>query len=259
MELQALKDYLNQKAAYFENESFIPEDPISIPHRFTKKCDIEISGLLTAIISWGNRKSIIKSAGFLMKLMDDSPHDFVVHHSPGDLKVFNAFVHRTFQSEDAVFFVKFLKKYYLNYASLEDIFIPNLGENNLMHAISRFRTALLQLEPTTRSAKHIADPISGSAAKRIHMFLRWMVRSQKAGVDFGLWNRISPSVLSCPLDIHTGNAARTLGLLTRKQNDRKAVEELDMILRTLDPDDPVKYDFALFGIGMEKKTTQDLY
>ncbi|GCD78167.1 TIGR02757 family protein [Thermaurantimonas aggregans] len=253
MEILALKEFLDQKAHYYESEIFIPDDPVSVPHRFRLKNDIEIAGLLTATISWGNRKSIIKSANFLMQLMDDAPYDFVMHHSPKELKRLSRFVHRTFNAEDALFFVKALHQYYQRFDSLEEAFLPKEGEKDLMEAIARFRQLMLQLQPTTRSGKHIADPSTGSAAKRIHMYLRWMVRSEKGGVDFGLWRSISPALLSCPLDVHTGTTARALGLITRKQNDRRAVEELDKVLRTFDPIDPVKYDFALFGIGMEKK------
>lgn len=248
-----IKDYLDAKADFYENESFIPEDPISVPHRYTLLQDVEISGLLTATLSWGSRKSIIKSAALLMQLMDDSPYDFVMHHSPGDLRVFRNFVHRTFNSDDAVFFVKALKKYYLSNDTLENLFIPDDGEGDLLNSIVRFRSKMLSLEYTARSSKHIADPSSGSAAKRINMFLRWMIRSPKRGVDFGIWTRISPSKLSCPLDVHTSATARELGLLSRKQNDLKAVRDLDKVLRSFDPADPVKYDFALFGIGLEKK------
>lgn len=253
MDTSALKEFLDQKAHYYESETFIPDDPISVPHRFRLKNDIEIAGLLTATISWGNRKSIIKSANLLMERMDDAPYDFVMHHSHNELKRLSGFVHRTFNSEDALFFIKALNKFYQTSDSLEEAFLPTTGEKDLMNAIVRFRQWMLRLQPTLRSGRHIADPSSGSAAKRIHMFLRWMVRSEKGGVDFGLWKRISPALLSCPLDIHTGTTARALGLLTRQQNDRKAVEELDLVLRTFDPLDPVKYDFALFGIGLEKK------
>lgn len=255
MHISALKVYLDSKADYYENELFIADDPISVPHRFTKKEDIEISGLLTATISWGNRKAIIKSALYLMQLMDYSPCDFILNHSEADLMSFQKFVHRTFNAEDAIFFIKVLKKYYVSHKSLESIFLPEKGEKDLMNSIVRFRSMILSLQPASRSIKHIADPLAGSAAKRIHMFLRWMVRKSKRGVDFGIWQRISPSLLSCPLDVHTGNTARELGLLSRKQNDLKAVRELDAILRSFEPKDPVKYDYALFGIGLEKKTT----
>ena len=254
MNTSALKDFLDLKADYYENDLFVGEDPISVPHRFTKREDIEISGLLTSTISWGNRKSIIKSALNLMHLMDNSPYDFIYNHTEEDLKSFQKFVHRTFNTEDALFFVKALKKYYHAYSSLETIFLPKPGETDLMNSIVRFRCKILSLESAGRSSKHIADPSSGSAAKRIHMFLRWMVRSSDRGVDFGIWRKISPSLLSCPLDVHTGTTARALGLISRSQNDLKAVRELDSVLRSFDAVDPVKYDYALFGIGLEKKS-----
>ncbi|MFN3952089.1 MAG: TIGR02757 family protein [Thermaurantimonas sp.] len=254
MNLLALKDYLDSKADYYESELFVGEDPISVPHRYTQRGDIEISALLTATISWGNRKSIIRSAQNMMRLMDDSPYDFICNHTDGDLISLKKFVHRTFKGEDALFFVKSLNKYYRAHSSLETIFLPKSGEQDLMNSIVRFRSRILSLEPAGRSGKHIADPSAGSAAKRIHMFLRWMVRSSVRGVDFGIWRRISPSLLSCPLDVHTGTTARALGLLTRRQNDLKAVRELDSVLRRFDPSDPVRYDYALFGIGLEKKS-----
>ena len=254
MNLLALKDYLDSKAKYYESELFVDEDPISVPHRFSKKEDIEVSGFFTATISWGNRKAIIKNALNLMHLMDDSPYDFICNHSDEDLASFQKFVHRTFNGEDALFFIKALNKYYRVFKSLETVFLPKPGEQDLMNSIVRFRSRILSLETTGRSGKHIADPSAGSAAKRIHMFLRWMVRSSDRGVDFGIWRRISPSLLSCPLDVHTGTTARALGLISRKQNDLKAVRELDSVLRRFDPYDPVRYDYALFGIGLERKS-----
>ncbi|GCD80343.1 TIGR02757 family protein [Schleiferia thermophila] len=252
---QSLKRFLDEKASYYESEHFIPFDPISVPHRFSLKQDIEISGLLTAIISWGSRKSIIQNAQKLMMLMDNTPFDFVQNHSDSDLKSFRHFVHRTFNHQDAVFFIKALHAWYQENDSLETGFLPETGEDHLLAAIHRFRNKLFSYCAPGRTAKHIADPQAGSSAKRINMFLRWMVRSNANGVDFGIWKNISPSLLSCPLDVHTGHVARALGLISRKQNDRKALEELDASLRLFDPEDPVKYDFALFGLGQEGITT----
>ena len=215
-----------------------------------KKEDIEISGFLTATIAWGNRKSIINNAKRLMGLLDNSPFDFVLNHSETDLEKLIPFVHRTFNGHDSIQFIKSLKHVYKNHDGLEAIFSKHSDTESLQVSISKFKSTFFEIEHLQRTQKHISDPLKNSAAKRINMFLRWMVRNDNTGVDFGIWKSLSPSVLSCPLDVHSGNVARKLGLLLRKQNDAKALLELDTSLRKLNINDPVKYDFALFGLGV---------
>ncbi|WP_308992600.1 TIGR02757 family protein [Mariniflexile litorale] len=245
-----LKDFLDNKVVQYNNPKFIESDPIQVPHQFSIKEDIEIAGFLTATISWGNRKSIINNAKRLMELLDNSPFDFVINHTETDLENMHSFVHRTFNSDDAIQFIKSLKHIYLNHNGLETLFAKHTENDSVQNAISKFKTTFFEVEHLQRTKKHISDPLKNSAAKRINMFLRWMVRNDKTGVDFGIWNSLSPAQLSCPLDVHSGNVARKLGLLTRKQNDAKALLELDTNLRNLDANDPVKYDFALFGLGV---------
>jgi uncharacterized protein (TIGR02757 family) len=253
MNKDTLKDFLDAKVLEYNHPSFLQSDPIQIPHLFATKEDIEISGFLTAVIAWGNRKSIIKNAQNLMDLLDHSPFEFVMNHSETDLKSLEKFVHRTFNGTDLIYFIKGLQHIYAHYEGLEQVFTTSAGSSSLQPAISSFKKRFFELPHPDRTQKHISDPVKGSAAKRINMFLRWMVRDSSTGVDFGLWQTIQPSQLSCPLDVHSGNVARKLGLLTRKQNDAKAVTELDRNLRLLDPIDPVKYDFALFGLGVFEK------
>lgn len=248
-----LKDFLDQKVALYNNPKFIDSDPIQIPHQFSKKEDIEIAGFLTATIAWGNRKMIIKNANKMMALMENDPYDFIINHQPEDLKCFRSFVHRTFNATDLVYFIKALKHIYINHGGLETVFKPLSNETDMKNAIHRLKQVFFEMEHPQRSTKHISDPLKGSAAKRLTMFLRWMVRQDTNAVDFGIWKSISPSQLSCPLDVHSGNVARKLGILTRRQNDWKAVAELDINLRSLDPNDPAKYDFALFGLGVFEK------
>ena len=245
--------FLNYKSNQYNNIKFIETDPIQIPHLFNKKEDIEISGFLTSTISWGNRKSIIKSAEKLIELLDHSPYDFILNHKKRDLDTLKPFVHRTFNGIDLIQFVKSLKHIYRNYNGLEEIFRNNIKDDSLQYAIHKMKKIFFEIPHTNRTKKHISDPMRGSAAKRINMFLRWMVRDDTRGVDFGIWKSISPRYLSCPLDVHTGNVARKLGLIQRKQNDHKAVMELDKKLREFDLIDPVKYDFALFGLGVFEK------
>lgn len=244
-----LKEFLDYKADEYENPNFIEFDPVSIPHRFSRKEDIEIAGLLSATIAWGNRKSILTNASKMMTLMDNSPFEYVCSYSDADAVKLTNFVHRTFNAVDLDFFLKSLQNIYLNKGGLEKAF---RGEN-AKDAIYQFRTAMLESPHLKRSEKHLSNPYKNSAAKRLNMFLRWMVRPAAKGVDFGIWNRVKTSQLSCPLDVHSGNVARKLGLLDRKLNDWKAVEELDTALIKLDPQDPVKYDFALFGMGVNEK------
>ena len=248
-----LIDFLDNKVEQYNNPTFIESDPIQIPHLFSKKEDIEIAGFLTATIAWGNRKSIIKNAKSMMQILDNSPYDFIINHEESDLKGLLPFVHRTFNGYDFIQFVKSLQNIYKNHVGLENIFSKFENLDSLQKAIHEFKKIFFEIEHLSRTEKHISDPLKNSAAKRINMFLRWMVRNDHTGVDFGIWKTLSPSSLSCPLDVHSGNTARKLGLLTRKQNDSKALFELDMNLRKLDALDPVKYDFALFGLGVFEK------
>ena len=245
-----LFDFLEVKVDEYNHPKFIGSDPIQIPHAFSKKEDIEIAGFLTATISWGNRKSIINNAHKMMNLLDNTPHDFIINHQDSDLKPLLSFVHRTFNGDDLIQFVTSLKHVYLNHGGLETIFSKHKSEHHLQKSIHKFKEVFFETPHLRRSQKHVSDPLKNSAAKRINMYLRWMVRQDEVGVDFGIWKSISPSLLSCPLDVHSGNVARKLGLLNRKQNDAKALYELDTSLRALDPSDPVKYDFALFGLGV---------
>jgi uncharacterized protein (TIGR02757 family) len=245
-----LKEFLDEKVILYNNPKFIESDPIQIPHSFTLKEDIEIAGFLSATIAWGNRKMIINNAKQLMEIMGNSPYDFIVNHKENDLEKLSGFVHRTFNSIDAVYFIKSLQNIYKNHNGLESVFAKHQEATSLQNSISEAKKVFFELEHPQRTTKHFSDPMNGSAAKRINMFLRWMVRQDNCGVDFGIWKSISTSAISCPLDVHSGNVARKLGLLTRKQNDAKALLELDTNLRKLDPVDPSKYDFALFGLGV---------
>ena len=245
-----IKEFLDTKAHQYNNPQFIESDPIQVPHLFSKKEDIEIAGFLTATIAWGNRKSIINNAKRMVDLLDNSPYDFVINHQDSDLKPLKYFVHRTFNGYDFMQFIKSLKHIYKQYKGLEAVFSKYATKASLQFSIHKFKTCFFEIEHLKRSQKHISDPLKNSAAKRINMFLRWMVRNDNNGVDFGIWTSLKPSQLSCPLDVHSGNVARKLGLLSRKQNDAKALVELDNNLRELDPNDPVKYDFALFGLGV---------
>jgi len=247
---QDIKDFLNEKVIQYNQFDFIESDPISIPHQFNLKEDIEIAGFLAATIAWGNRKMIIKNANKMVSLMGNSPFDFVMEHNNAQLERLNGFVHRTFNAEDFKYFIKALQNIYSNHNGLESVFTQHATAESMQPAIHQFKKIFFSIEHPARTQKHVSDPFKGSAAKKINMYLRWLVRNDKAGVDFGLWKSISPAILSCPLDVHSGNVARKLGLLTRKQNDAKAVNELDNNLRLLDPKDPVKYDFALFGLGV---------
>jgi uncharacterized protein (TIGR02757 family) len=254
MELKTddLRDFLNEKVSLYNRPDFIGSDPVQIPHMYTIKEDIEIAGFLTATISWGQRASIIKSAKRMMSILGYSPYDFILNHRQKHLEKINGFVHRTFNSADLIVFIQALGYIYRERGGLEGIFNRYKTENSIQPAISHLKTEFFSMPHPSRTRKHLSDPFQGSAAKRINMFLRWMVRNDNAGVDFGLWKGISPSILSCPLDIHSGNVTRKLGLLKRKQNDSRAVAELDINLRKLDSKDPVKYDFALFGLGINE-------
>ncbi len=245
-----LKEFLDEKVELYNRPSFIEHDPISIPHLYTNKEDIEIAGFMAATIAWGNRKMILRNATRMMALIDDSPYDFIMNSEVTDLERVDDFVHRTFNSLDLLYFLKALKYVYQTKGGLEAIFNEYKTGDSLQPAIHKLYAIFFELPHSRRTERHISDPNKGSAAKKINMFLRWMIRKDNRGVDFGLWKSISPSILSCPLDVHSGNVARKLGLLKRKQNDAKAVAELDMFLRGMDKEDPVKYDFALFGLGI---------
>lgn len=245
-----LKEFLDSKYSQYSGRIFIENDPIQIPHQYSKHEDIEIAGFLTAIIAWGQRKTIIRNAKQLMQWMDFAPHDFMLNHQPADLKPFVSFTHRTFNGTDSDFFVRRLSQIYQEYASMEDFFnYTHNADTDMAIRISEFKRRFFMAPHALRSEKHLADPMKNSAAKRLNMFFRWMARKDPESVDFGIWKNTSPALLMCPLDVHTARIARSLGLLQRKQNDWKAVEELTQNLRQFDKDDPVKYDISLFALG----------
>jgi uncharacterized protein (TIGR02757 family) len=250
---ESLKDFFDSKVQQYNQVSFIKEDPICVPHAFTKKQDIEIAGFFAAVFAWGNRTTIIQKSFELMKHMDDAPHEFCIHHQEKDLKKLIDFKHRTFNATDLLYFVSFLKHHYLQYDSLESAFTLTIEKEMEARLIS-FHQYFFSLEDApTRTKKHIATPYKGSSCKRLNMFLRWMVRKDKSGVDFGIWQKIKPSELICPIDLHVARVAKRFQLLDRKQMDWQAAVELTNYLKTLDPKDPVKYDFALFGLGVMEK------
>ncbi len=246
-----IKAFLEEKYFQFNNKSFIETDPIQIPRQFTKKEDIEIAAFLAATIAWGQRKTIINNSQKLMLWMDNAPHDFILNHSIKELVPFKKFVHRTFNGTDCVFFIRSLQNIYKNHNGLEGAFSKGLKKNDesVKNSIIEFRKLFLEIKHESRSDKHISNPDAKSSAKRLCMYLRWMVRNDKKGVDFDIWKKINASQLCLPLDVHTGNVSRKLGLLKRTQNDWQAVEEITSVLREFDKTDPVKYDFALFGLG----------
>jgi len=253
LNFEELKSFLDEKADRYNTPDFIENDPIQIPHRFSLKQDVEIAGFLAATISWGNRKSIIKSAEKMLEIMGNSPYDFVISHTEKDLESFqDKSIHRTFNGEDFAYFIRQFRRIYKENESLENLFMLKDQETSFLHAIERFRNGFLETEKH-RSHKHISSPYKNSSAKRIIMFLRWMVRKDKHGVDFGIWENIDQKYLSIPLDVHTGNISRKLELIQRTQNDWKTVAELDTAVRKFDENDPAKYDFALFGLGVTKE------
>ena len=252
MKEKDLKEFLNSKVDLYNQPSFIKDDPISIPHLFTKKQDIEIAGFFAAVFAWGNRTTIINKSKELMQLMDNAPHDFCLNHSPKELKSLIHFKHRTFNTTDLLYFIEFFNHHYSKHKSLETAFIKH--GNTIEEMLTGFHHYFFSLEYIpTRTKKHIATPERKSSCKRLNMFLRWMVRKDDKGVDFGIWKNISPSQLICPLDLHVVRVAKRLNLLQRKQTDWLAAIELTEFLRTLDSKDPVKYDFALFGMGINEK------
>lgn len=253
---QRIKDFLDQKVVLYNQPNFIELDPISIPHRFDKKQDIEIAGFFAAILAWGQRKTILNKCSELLARMDDAPHDFLVNHSEGDLKAFLGFKHRTFNEVDALYFIHFLSWFYRQHESLEAAFL--IGQTGAIDSMEsmliQFQRHFFSLEDApSRTKKHISSPATRSACKRINMYLRWMVRQDEQGVDFGIWKQISPAQLICPCDLHVDRVGRKLGLITRKQTDWGTALELTQVLRSFDSLDPVKYDFALFGLGVEEK------
>jgi uncharacterized protein (TIGR02757 family) len=245
-----IRDLLIARHDQYNRPEFILNDPIQVPHSFASKNDIEIAAFLTATLAWGNRVSIIKSANSLMDRMDRAPYEFVLSAESGDIVRLEGFVHRTFNSEDLSYFICALRMIYEDYGGLEPVFSSGSRNRGAFGALAGFRKVFLSCGVPGRSSKHIPDVERGSAAKRLNLFLMWMVRKDERGVHFGLWNSISPSDLMIPLDTHVGRAARSLGLLSRKANDWQAVEELTAELRKIDPEDPCRFDFSLFGLGL---------
>ena len=254
LELTEIKDLLNEKAEKYNHTDFIETDPIQIPHLFSDNNNIEISAFLASTIAWGQRATIIKNMQRLISLMDNAPYEFVMNSSEKDLDRLSYFKHRTFNGEDCKFFIKSLKNIYKKHNGLGGL-IQNIyvEQKNIFNSLIQFREIFFEIEHPLRTQKHFSNVLKGASAKRLNMFMRWMVRQDNNGVDFGLWSKIPMSELFLPLDVHTGNVARKLGLLKRKQNDWKAVEEITGVLRKFDPADPVKYDFALFGLGVFEK------
>ncbi|HYW96815.1 MAG TPA: TIGR02757 family protein [Bacteroidales bacterium] len=251
MDEQELKEWLEEYYDYFNRVTFIPDDPISVPHRYEMKQDIEIAGFLTAVIAWGQRPVIIRNATWLVDSMPDGPYQFIMNATDSQLMHFSGFSHRTFNGTDCLFFLRSLQNIYRHYHGLEGVFSDGYRQyGNIPAAIRHFRNIFFSIPFPERTLKHIPNLDKNAAAKRINMFLRWMVRRDDRGVDFGLWEHIPSSALYIPLDVHSGRVARELGLLQRKQNDWRAVNELTLRLRKFDRNDPVKYDYALFGPGV---------
>ncbi len=253
---EELYHFLEEAHLHYNQPDFIADDPISIPHQFTKAQDIEIMGFWAAVLAWGNRRTIINKCQELITLTDHSPHDFMLNHQVSDLKRFLNFKHRTFNATDALYFIHFFKHHYSQHESLESAFTMSFSEQapTVETALSTFHEYFFSLtEYPERTRKHIATPARNSACKRLNMFLRWMVRQDGKGVDFGIWKKIKPAQLVCPCDVHVERVARSLGLLTRKPMDWKTALELTENLRQFDAEDPVKYDFALFGLGVVGK------
>jgi uncharacterized protein (TIGR02757 family) len=254
--LPSLHDVLEEKYRQYNCREFIADDPISIPHRFSHRQDIEITGFFAAVLAWGQRKTIISKCSELIGLMDGAPYDFIRGHQENDLKRFLQFKHRTFNATDALYFIDFLRNHYARHDSLEDAFVIHLrpDDETVERGLVGFRNYFFAPEyAPQRTRKHISSPAAHSACKRLNMFLRWMVRQDDKGVDFGLWTRIQPGQLVCPCDVHVERMARRLGLITRKQMDWLTALQLTENLRQFDPADPVKYDFALFGLGLEDR------
>lgn len=249
-----LQELLDSRYKRYANNLFLGDDPIQIPHRFNKTEDIEIAGLLTATIAWGNRKSILNSMNRLLYAMNNKPYEFAINFKTSDKKFLKGFVHRTFNEEDCAAFIQVLKSIYGEQGGLRKVFVDAYSQNqSIADSIHAFRDCFVNADIPNRALKHTPNIIAGSAAKRLNMYLRWMVRPSTEGIDFGLWTDIPTSALLIPLDVHSGRVARILGLLQRLQNDFKAVEELSTELRQFDTNDPIKYDFALFGMGVNSE------
>lgn len=254
MRIPDLKGFLDAKVDQYNQPKFIADDPISIPHQFTHKQDIEIAAFFAAILAWGQRKTIINKCKELMQRMDNAPYQFMLQHTDADLKALLGFKHRTFNDTDLLYFIAFLSSHYKHSDSLESAFFPSAVKEIIEPSLNLFRAYFFSLEDfPSRTKKHISSPLQKSTCKRLNMFLRWMVRKDNAGVDFGIWHQIPASALICPCDVHVDRVARRLGLISRKQSDWQTALELTSSLRDLDPLDPVKYDFALFGLGVEEK------
>jgi len=253
--LQRLKNLFDEKMRLYNQPYFIAGDPISIPHQFSKKQDVEISGFFAAILAWGNRTTIINNGNKLMKMMGNAPHDFILHHSDTDLKPFQHFVHRTFNATDLLYFIYFLRHHYQHFSSLEDAFAPlaDYKEENVEKALRDFHHYFFSLEHPDRTRKHISTPARKSACKRLNMYLRWMVRKDEHGVDFGIWRKIKPHQLVCPLDVHVARVACRLKMLPNEKADWNNALLLTQQLKQLHPQDPAVYDFALFGLGMAER------
>lgn len=255
--MKDLKAFLDEKVSLYNRPDFIEDDPISVPHRFGKKQDIEISGFFAATLAWGQRKTIINKSLELMAMMDNSPHDFLCHHEPSDLKPFLKFKHRTFNDLDTLYFIDFLSRHYRQHDSLETAFTQGWTRDvDIMERLlGNFHELFFEASHAPhRTRKHVATPKRKAACKRINMYLRWMVRNDDCGVDFGIWNRLSPAQLVCPCDLHVDRVGRSLGLIQRKGTDWQTAMELTRNLREFDSKDPVKYDFALFGMGVMEKS-----
>lgn len=253
---KTLKTFLDKKVAEYNRFEFIEEDPIAIPHQFSKQQDIEIMGFFAATFAWGQRVTILNKSRVLIKLMDGAPYDFIVNHKEADLKRFLKFRHRTFHPTDALYFIHFLQQHYQRHSTLEGAFAQYLRptDKHIGKALTGFHEYFFSLpDAPQRTRKHVATPVRKSTCKRLNMFLRWMVRQDEHGVDFGIWKSIKPHQLICPIDVHVNRVARDLGLISRKQTDWQCALELTETLKALDPNDPVKYDFALFGLGLEKR------
>jgi uncharacterized protein (TIGR02757 family) len=250
----ALKNFLDEKAELYNQPAFIKDDPVSIPHAFSKPQDIEIAGFFAAVLGWGRRNNIIRSCGRLMEFMDHAPHDFICNHQPEDLKKILGFAHRTFNDTDLLYFLSVLQKHYTHSSSLETAFTGEgtYTEPTVEAALRQFHNYFFSGEFPERTRKHISTPARGSACKRLCMYLRWMVRKDDGGVDFGIWNRISAAQLICPLDVHVARVANRLGLMENEKSNWRNAEALTDILRQWRPEDPVYYDYALFGLGVNE-------
>ncbi len=253
--MHTLKKFLDQKVGEYNSVQFIEKDPICIPHSFAKPQDIEISAFFAATLAWGNRTSIINSCKRILAAMDHAPHDFLLNHEEVDLKRFLHIKHRTFNATDLLYFIQFLSHYYQQHASLESAFCPSgmKGKIDMKERLIYFNQTFFSMDHPARTQKHVSSPLKKSACKRLNMFLRWMVRKDAKGVDFGIWKAIKPSELICPLDVHVGRVAHRLGLIQENKGNWQTAEALTDALRQFDANDPVKYDYALFGLGVEER------